>query len=576
MKKYYLALAATMLAASVSAQSPIFKLHAGKQNANHMLQSAKQLPNSQKTSFKLSGIGLPSNALTAKYRKAAGSDEMITKQPEGQLYHNWYQYTEGYYVFWGYVLSAYNDGNAEDFVIADDNKTVYLKNPISNLLTNTWIKGYKAEGDTIAFDLPQKVYQEEDEDGVYNYSAYRMNLTVVDDPDQGSYKTYIPDANSQTIKFVLRNDSLFKTDPDVIIGLGADDSDGAWTGYGDWVNQNHKVKEIPDAPSNPSAADKYLISYQTADSTADFQPAKVAFEGNDVYLGGINPNMPDAWVKGKLNDNKVTFDKVAYLGVDTVTQAHTYFIPAGRKRVVEIYDDEEYPYDSVYAEKNIVFDYDAKAKTLKSEGGFIVNKGILDINQQKEYFNPSVAPWAETAGTPAAPTIYDYMAYDDDYGYGGIQFSLDKTTADGNFLDPAKLYYNVYLDDEKYTFYTDEYPEFKEDMTDIPYSYNGQDVTSSDDMHIFYFYTTGFEKMGIQEVYIDEDGKRYPSEIAWISADGTTTAIKNATSAKDTFVKNVTYTDLSGRKVNRPAQGIYIKSTTLSDGTVKTTKVLVK
>ena len=70
------------------------------------------------------------------------------------------------------------------------------------------------------------------------------------------------------------------------------------------------------------------------------------------------------------------------------------------------------------------------------------------------------------------------MDYDDDYGYGGVQLSLTRASEDGNYLNPSKLYYNMYLDDEKYTFYPDEYPEKIEDLTDVPYSYSGTDLMS--------------------------------------------------------------------------------------------------
>ena len=80
------------------------------------------------------------------------------------------------------------------------------------------------------------------------------------------------------------------------------------------------------------------------------------------------------------------------------------------------------------------------------------------------------------------------MDYDDDYGYGGVQLSLTRASEDGNYLNPSKLYYNMYLDDEKYTFYPDEYPEKIEDLTDVPYSYSGTDLISYGDNHITAFF----------------------------------------------------------------------------------------
>ena len=579
MRKYYFTLAATLFSASVFAQTPFQKFVTEKLNSKTSSATEAKARRAQKSDLKLWGANLTSKMKAPAFRKAAGADTIITSQPQGTLYKNWYQYSEGYYIFWGYILAGANDGNTQDFVIADDG-SVYLKNPIGNFATNSWIKGYKATGDTIAFDLPQKIYSEttQDDDGndeTINISAYRMLLTTVDDPEEGSYKTYIPDSNSQTVKFVLRNDSLFKAEPDVLLGMGETET-GDWAGYGDWTNDIHKVTDVADAPANPDVTDKYLIKHVLSDSTIDYQVGKVAVEGNNIYLGGINPNMPNHWVKGRIEGKKAIFDKQAYLGVDTVTLAHTYFIPTGKETKVEIFDDEEYPYDSVYAVKEIVFDYDATAKTLKSTGGFVVNKGIKDINQQAEYFNPEIALWTEKPGVSEKPYIMDFMPYDEEYGYGGIQFVLSRLTDDGQYLNPEKLYYNLFIDDELFTFYPDEYPEFETETTDIPYYHNGEDVSNYDDMFIIYFYTTGFQKMGIREVYIDDDGKRYESETAWINADGTTEGIKDAKLNAVRSFRGVTYTDLSGRQVAHPTKGLYIKTATLADGTVKTTKVILK
>lgn len=113
---------------------------------------------------------------------------------------------------------------------------------------------------------------------------------------------------------------------------------------------------------------------------------------------------------------------------------------------------------------------------MKSVGGFVVNQGKKEINQIAEYFRPELAPYTEVAGKPVKLEITDFMDYDDDYGYGGVQFYLTRASEDGNYLNPSKLYYNMYLDDEKYTFYPNEYPKLTEHLTDVPYSYSGTDL----------------------------------------------------------------------------------------------------
>lgn len=55
----------------------------------------------------------------------------------------------------------------------------------------------------------------------------------------------------------------------------------------------------------------------------------------------------------------------------------------------------------------------------------------------------------------------------------------------------------------------------------------------------------------------------------------TPTGIKGTISDKENIVSS-TYYDISGRKINEPGKGLYIQKAKLSDGSVKSTKVLVK
>lgn len=52
------------------------------------------------------------------------------------------------------------------------------------------------------------------------------------------------------------------------------------------------------------------------------------------------------------------------------------------------------------------------------------------------------------------------------------------------------------------------------------------------------------------------------------------TGIKNASA--DAKAMSVTYYDLSGRKVQNPKHGVFVKKTVMSDGKVKTGKMVVE
>ena len=97
------------------------------------------------------------------------------------------------------MFSTEIDGTAENFVVAD-NGDVYLQDAMATLRQGNWIKGHKAEGDTIVFNFPQKYFTQEATDdngnpigGMEYYYLWRTVLNYARD-------SFVPDPSSQTIK----------------------------------------------------------------------------------------------------------------------------------------------------------------------------------------------------------------------------------------------------------------------------------------------------------------------------------------------------------------------------------------
>ena len=73
--------------------------------------------------------------------------------------------------------------------------------------------------------------------------------------------------------------------------------------------------ELVELPSGVTPEDWYAEGtnqYPSGSSTPT--AAKVAFDGNDVYVSGIFTSLPNAWIKGTLEGNKVTFVTGQLLG----------------------------------------------------------------------------------------------------------------------------------------------------------------------------------------------------------------------------------------------------------------------
>ena len=98
---------------------------------------------------------------------------------------------------------------------------------------------------------------------------------------------------------------------------------------------------------------------------------------------------------------------------------------------------------------------------------FLINIGKNDIYSLTKFYNCSMTPWSEKPGTPKKPVLYDYIPFKDSFGKGGMQFDVEYTSTDGVYLDPNKMYYNIYFDGS----YTGDYSEG--DRVSVGWAYFG-------------------------------------------------------------------------------------------------------
>lgn len=566
--------AAALFAVAAFAQ-PLARNHqANGQITSPLRYKAQSVPQSwQKTDFLLPNFG-KARPMLAPNLQVTDDMQMIVDQPEGTLYHNYYGVNSGFEVFFGNVMSTTIDGMAHDFVVADDG-TVYIKNIMATLPSRAWVKG-KKDGDVFTFTFPQKYYMEPGFDDEGNettdstsYYLWRMKIN-----EAGN--SFIPDTESQDIRYVFRNDSLIRIDNNsdgVVLALATDE--GEWVGYADFTSEWHKEKAQVEQPSASAAIENYRMDVGSKeDGTDDAHVVKVAFDGDNFFIGNISGDNPSAWAKGKIDGDKVVFDGKKYLGVDPILGYHTYFSPSGKQKVT--WEEYDYTFDSIYFEKELVFAYDRTAKTLKAKNGnFIVNAGKNVVYKLNEYVKPVLSPWTEVAGTPKDPSIDEYVPYDNEYGYGALQLHMEKVSTAGDLLNPEKLFYNLYFDDALFTFYPDEYLALKEEMTDVPVNYTDNfDIMKKDGMvRTVYFYLQGMTTVGVQEIYKDGD-TTYKSNLVSYKVDerGNLTGISRDITTGSEDVKSVSYTDLAGRRISKPAHGIFLKTVKYADGSQKTVK----
>ena len=441
-------------------------------------------------------------SLSQQSRKAPARVDVITEQPAGEL--KTYQRSGGaLYTYWGYLFSTYQDGSAMQVVFAEDGKTVYLKDPVSQAIANTWVKGELSDdGKTLTMPLNQFIifYPEVD------YGLITAWVDVAMD-ENGNIKA-VPNLDIHEATFTIGDDgtiSLNGSNGDVnsFIGSGIGliyDDDLTWAGYLDWESEYTPFTDTPVALPEGAVLEDYSMSYEDSYGNAGGKMVKVAMMGNDVYVQGMSSLVPDGVMKGTLEDGNVIFPGNQYLGV-----GNSMFL-----YMVGMDSDVDGEDPTAFGDLN--FSIDEETHTMSTYAILGIAAGG---NLQEYYGQPNIAPYADHAATPANPEVIDFIDQGELGGYNYGSFNVPTVDTEGNFINPNDLYYRIYFDDDElFTFGPDEYPEITEYMSDVPYYFtDGYDFGVGGST--IYFYETGFQRVGIQSVFRG-GGEEHVSDIVYM------------------------------------------------------------
>ncbi len=507
-------------------------------------------------------------------------DIFILDQPEGTILDNMSKSAYCLEDAGGFLYESEFAGYAVTMVETDD--ALYIHDLFSlgayGFETGIWVKGEKTEGDTVALKQ-QAVYLLEDYDDYGEPIAevlYAAKMKLTFDTYYDEYygeevtQVSIMAAEDPTIKFIWKDNTLTLADmaEDEIIGLAF--SDGYFGGYGEMNSTFSAIDaKLVELPADAVAQD-WQMKYVNGNGGIDGGLVKVAVAGNDVYLSNL-PGAGDAWLKGSIEGDKVTFASEQYLGINVESNYHLFAYGAV---MGEGYDPDydEYVQMPVLAE-NVVFAYDATSQSMTSENGFIINYGNGGLSTLQSMMQVELRPYenADIAATPLDPVFVSYQPYTADWPLGIAMFTISMFDVDGNYLNPEKMYYNIYYDEEKVELFSDEYPGLANGTTDIPVTYeDGMSVFRKGSQVDFLFYSGGFEKFGVQLVYTG-GGEVRKSKLVYY---GEETGIEDVLGESE--IESVTYVDLYGRTIAGPTNGIYVKCVKFTDGSMTVKKVAVK
>ena len=508
---------------------------------------------------------------------ADGQDptDIISQAPEGETKY----YNESYegWVFWGQEYGLqYMSGTTTNKIVWCSNGEVYIQNPVANYSTGTYAKGTYADG-KITVELPQCIGSYYDTDGNMK-DMYLNKLEEVEQDGEKYYMICYPEDNyleydvddDGNVKLNLGNSADYDVttgnNPKYLVGVTYSNEPHAlqvWSGYGDTF-ETWNIIDNGEPVTPPADAVMQEWAFETLGKKSIVQ---VAVDGNDIYVDGFTSYMKGYWFKGTMEDGKITFPTNQYMGKNEWDQF--YYFMAARIFVDETSEWNQYePIDKV----TLVYNPETGMYTAQEDETFIVSTSKENISATAIAENPSM--WQQTPemfkAKPLNPSLTNCL---NNPGISTLEWDIPNENEKGAILSGNKMYYNLYVDGELYTFTPEEYPLFTEPTTDVPYeASNYYDIYVYNTSHTIYVKKDIAETVALQSFYVDEDGTKYASDL--VTENVLDTGIGKVEGGKQAI--STEYFNLSGVKTTRPAAGMYIMKTKYNDGTSSVKKVLVK
>ena len=276
--------------------------------------------------------------------------------------------------------------------------------------------------------------------------------------------------------------------------------------------------------------------------------------GSDVYIQGLCPLVPEAWVKGTLADGKVTIPSGTFLG--------QYFDDWGELGLIEenlfitaadIDGEEETLTD-------IVFNYNAETKTLTTEQDIFITVSPDELEYYYWFQNMSLSFIPDVAATPAQPSVSSAFI-SSQFSY--LSLDIPATDAEGNALLSSNLFYVLWIEKNgevsQLTLYPNEYEKLDEELSEFPYNFTDDNDILAHGAYILLNQSeeelASWTKIGVQSIYRG-GGEEHKSEISWFEPEvyGDDDAVRSVAA---TTGKTAIY-NLSGQRVAKAQKGFYI------------------
>lgn len=506
------------------------------------------------------------------------SAQIIKDTPKGKLIENLYRSTKSWVKGWTSVKQGRYEGLVSKIVIGEDG-CIYIYNPLSGLDSKSWLKLEKQADGKYRAKLPQAILTDDlgGDDEEEESSERTITLNRMVSHDNGV--NYEPvDAAMNYVDFTWENNKL------VMKGMGQKAKiwgaayENSWqSNYGgDWALTIEPLGEQLITPPSTATKSQYTV---TSKSEPSPRIVEAMTDNNDIYIKGLfkAEKLANVWVKLTKQGDKAVMSTNQYLGITQKTDFKKYDSDKSEYHTfAAAFENEE------KTAENLEFSIDATgkltaSKLLRTSLGRASNDNITGEDYVESYEGLTLTPYIQKAGKPATPEHFYFTSTPDYYNTFNeikLAFYVKNADIDGNYLDPEKMYYNVYVNGStepfKFKKTESQYRDMHEEkMTNIPFNYKDKrnyDFKVYDNLRILHFYDSSITSVKVVMVY-ESDGKKYSSDpmVATLSTAG----IESANFNKATTEK---YYTVDGRQIQKLQKGLNIVKS--SDGTTR--KVIVK
>jgi hypothetical protein len=484
-------------------------------------QSPFGKPDGNAKAFRKGDFKFPAPPLRAK-EETTDYPEIVTPPPglvtEKYLYISFIITSDDETGFSGDILRR--DDHEQELLIGFDGPDIYIQG-LSTYFPDAWIKCTLSE-DQKSVNIPPSQYlgTRDGEDGTFIDCYFMVNYD----------ETHPVNYNKEDGSFTFPLWSTIYEEEFVY-----HDKENRYEEYESIGYVSHRYPQIvkgvlnDDVITPPSdlVTKEYLLKNDNLYGNKDDFLLEVGYHNDDVYIRGLFPALPDAWIRGKLSGNEIIFPKWQFLGESReigqfIGKQYGLEDIGSKKLYLYGFDQENLTFCDV------VFKYDKDNDTMS---GNLLAVGASRVFLEFAVFvmqNIVITPISDKAVTPSAPEISEFTMQDSDYAF---TFRIPVQDIEGNGMTIDLLYYRILTEIDgqisTISFKPAEYETLREMISLIPYRFtDGKFFTSQYNYNKGHLEKkvilkssqfTSLNKIGVQSVY-HGGGTTNESEVSWLTA----------------------------------------------------------